>query len=159
MLVPTLEEHSVRSREARKINFVSASKKCNRSNNKSSLKYTSAELPVRNELKKLGYIEGLTFFHNYPLATVSPKGNNTHFWLDFVIPEPRWVIECSPRMWHKLDKRIESDIRKRKEIEAHGFIYIELSELEIERLKDERLIDIIVEVLCRDGQNCRGTEE
>lgn len=96
--------------------------------------YSSSERAGKKYLENLGLKEGFDFFHNARIGTVNEKNRKVYYWLDFVIPSLKLVIEISPEIWHGLDGVPEKDKRKRKFIEDQDWTLIELNTNEIRLL-------------------------
>lgn len=70
--------------------------------------YTSSEEKIRRFLLKRGLVEGLDFVHNARIGPIiNEKGNKVYYWVDFLIPSYKLIIECSPKIWHCYDKETE----------------------------------------------------
>lgn len=106
--------------------------------NRSPIHYSSSERSGKKFLEKLGLVEGFDFFHNPRVETVSVNGRKMYYWLDFVVPAVKLVIEISPEMWHRLDGVPEKDERKRKFIEDLGWTLIDLKTADVRRLNRTR---------------------
>ena len=77
--------------------------------------YTSTELPIRQELLGLGFMEGRSFHHQQRIFGYHGiKGQNTYFWMDLFIPSLLLDIETDGEIWHtffdlkKRDRRRDS---------------------------------------------------
>ena len=103
--------------------------------NRSPIYFTSVEGKLRNILDELDLIEGLDYFHNSRIGFTNTNKRKVYYWLDFVIPAFKLIIECSPVVWHKLWRREISDKRKQELIEQLGWKYISLNEKEINKNK------------------------
>jgi len=141
--------HSVNKRAE---NFRRVCSKLAKKNNKSPQHYSSLEMIVKKSLEKdLGLIENLHYFHNARVSTINSNGRKVPFWVDFIIPTMNLVIEASPKMFHNLKRKVESDLRKKEYIINNGFIFVALSEKEVESLKDMNIKLLLQEVISRDG--------
>jgi very-short-patch-repair endonuclease len=125
--------------------------KTKKHNHRSLRHYSSAELPVKKALIDEGMYPGFHWVHNYPVDAIAPSGRKISFWLDFVIPKWDIVIECSPNLWHSMDKALERDKRKAELVRKMGFRLVVLTGKDIESLNDTSIKELIVEVLIRDG--------
>jgi len=67
-------------------------------------KWSKPEMKVANLLTKMGYLENIDWWHNFPLK--SPSGGK--FELDFYMPKWNLVIECDS-MWHNIGESKEKD--------------------------------------------------
>lgn len=107
--------------------------------NRSPTYYTSSEEKVRRFLQRRGLLEGLDFFHN---ARIGPFENGNkrkvYYWIDFVVPSKRLLIECSPSIWHRMWNREEADKRKNQLVEQLGWTIIHLDEKELNQLNKKR---------------------
>lgn len=115
-------------------NFRKFSSRHGRKPNRQPNYYSSSEKAGKKYLENQGLVEGFTFFHNARVKTENEKGRIVYYWLDFVIPTKKLVIEVSPEIWHKLGNVPEKDKRKRKFIEDMGWTLIELKTEDIKLL-------------------------
>ena len=125
------------------LNFRKFCSKIARKPNRSPVYYTSSERKLRDILNGLGMIEALSFFHNSRIGFTNMNKRKTYYWLDFVIPSSKLVVEINPSIWHKFWKREDSDQRKKELIEKLGWKYIGLNEKEIDKLTKENILDIL----------------
>ena len=102
--------------------------------------YTSEEDKVRRYLVKIGEVEGVTFFHNARIQAVNDKGNKVFYWLDFVLPIRRIVIECNPSIWHKMWNREGADIRKQTILGLLGLTLVEMTEDDVRTISFKKKI-------------------
>jgi len=84
-------------------------------------------------------VEGFDFFHNARVKTINGNGRIVYYWLDFIIPIFKLVIEISPEIWHRLGDSPAKDERKRKFIEDRGWILKELKTADIRLLNRTKL--------------------
>jgi len=102
--------------------------------NRSQSYYTKSEQKVKDFLEKNGYREGIDFIHN---ARV--KLNNRYYWLDFYIPRERLVIEVSPKIWHQMWNRQESDKTKYQILKANGLRVVEVHDKNYKEVLENNL--------------------
>ena len=107
----------------RSLNFRKFCSEVASKDNRSPTYYTPQEQLVKECLEELGYIEGVTFFHN---ARV--RNGKRYYWLDFILPVEKIVIEVSPSVWHRMWNRNESDRVKYEFLESLGLRVIELTD-------------------------------
>jgi len=100
--------------------------------------YTSDELKVKQILDEFNLIENLDYFHN-PRVRL----NKRYYWLDFVLPKVNWIIEVSPRIWHRMWNREEGDKRKYKGLSKLGYNIAILTDTNRKLWKD--IIKTIIE--------------
>lgn len=79
--------------------------------NSFSLKPTSIELKVKEQLDRYG-IKYVQQKHIYD--------GNRNYYLDFYLPEFRMVIECNGDYWHKKKDRADRDRRLKRYVESTG---------------------------------------
>jgi len=118
-------------------NFRKFSSRQGKKPNRSPTYYSSSERTVKRYLEKYGLIENLDFFHNARVRDTN-REKPVYFWLDFIIPSRKLVVECDPEVWHKLDGREESDKRKKDFIESLGWTFISLNNECIRKLNKSR---------------------
>lgn len=142
------ELHSINGRAE---NFRKVCKQLSKFPNRSPQYYTSMEKPVKKALEDIGLIENIHFFHNARISTKNKNGRKVHYWIDFMIPSMNMAIECSPAMFHKLKRKIESDNNKKDYLTKQGLIFVELNGDDIESLQDTNIKLLLREVLDRNG--------
>lgn len=95
-----------------------ASKASRRNRNPSA--YSVMEVPIRNELNRLGFVEGVTFIHEYKIFGYNgKKGQKVYYWIDFFLPELNLGIEADGEVWHQF-----FDLKKRDRIRDHRLLQI-----------------------------------
>jgi hypothetical protein len=89
-------------------------------NNKNPNVYSKTVAPIRNELIKMGYVEGETFVHEYRvLGYHGNRGQPVYFWLDLFIPSLLLDFEGDGEIWHtffdtkKRDRRRDALLRNK----------------------------------------------
>jgi len=100
--------------------------------NRSQSYYTSSELKIRKILEENGYVQGKDFFHNIMFE----KDKKHKYWVDFIIPEEKLIIEASPSVWHKMWNRNSSDNSKYKFLESLGYTIVEVDEKNYKTVSD-----------------------
>jgi len=108
--------------------------------NRSQSYYTKSEQKVKDFLEKNGYREGIDFIHN-----VRVKLNSRYYWLDFYIPRERLVIEVSPKIWHKMWNRQESDKTKYQTLRRNGLRVVEVHDKNYKEVLECNLQHLIKE--------------
>jgi very-short-patch-repair endonuclease len=126
------------------LNFRKFCKKLGSAPNRSPVYYTSSERKLRDLLLNIGLIEGLDFYHNSRISTVNGNGRKIYFWIDFIIPKYKMIVECNITIWHSLWQRGTADLRKKELIEKLGWKYIGLNEKEINKLNKELLLEMLI---------------
>jgi len=101
--------------------------------NRSPTYYTSSEKKIKDYLDKK-YKEGLDYWHNVRIQYIN-NDHRSYFWLDFVVPEKKIVLECSPSIWHTRWNRNGADNRKKTLIESLGWRYIQLDEVSLQNIE------------------------
>lgn len=102
--------------------------------------YTSAEEKVRKYLVQKGLVEGLNFTHNTRLGPyVNGNKHRTYYWADFIVPEAKLVIECSPSIWHTRWNREGADKRKTDFLRIQRWDLISLDEKELSKINKNRI--------------------
>jgi len=86
--------------------------------------YTPQEKRVKEELDRLGLLEGVDYFHNHRV----PNDTGSYYYPDFLLPKLRLLIEVSPSIWHTRWNREESENRKREFFRRLGFRILELDD-------------------------------
>ena len=107
-------------------NFRKFCSKLGKKPNRSPNYYTAGERKIKEWLELNNMKEGLEFFHN---SRVKLRGR--WYWLDFVVPESRTVIEYSPEVWHKLWNRKSADERKKEALEELGYNLLSLNDKDL----------------------------
>jgi hypothetical protein len=75
--------------------------------------YSSSEAPIRDELIRLGFEEGVTFFHEHRvLGYRGKRGQNVYFWLDIFIPALLLDLEADGEIWHQFPEMKARDRRR-----------------------------------------------
>jgi len=145
-------QHQYKTSTAVSANFRKFCSKVGSAPNRSPSYYTSHEKIVKDFLEKRGQIEGLDFHHNarvkdgnlpVPQPFINSQGKKrvakyVYFWLDFVVPEKRLVIEASPSIWHKMWNREVADIKKEEFLKNLGWKLISLDEKDLNQLNKKR---------------------
>jgi very-short-patch-repair endonuclease len=113
-------------------------------NNKRSGHYTKTEVPIRDELIRLGFSAEKAFLHQYRIfGYYGCKGQNVYYWMDFFIPSLLLDIEADGEIWHtffdmkKRDRFRDSSLRKR-----YGIKVVRLSSYHIRKKR-------LGKILCR----------
>lgn len=100
--------------------------------------YTPGEQKIREFLtERCGLREGIDFIHNCRI-----RSEHSYYWVDFYLPKLELIIEFSPRIWHNMWGRRESDQRKREFLESNGLRVIDISDKDLENL--EEILDFLV---------------
>jgi len=86
--------------------------------------YTSTEKRVYKILLELGYREGFDFIHNCRF-----KNGKVYYWLDFYFPYKHLGIEVSPKVWHRMWGREESEKRKEKYFKDNNITLIHIEDV------------------------------
>ena len=82
-------------------------------NNKDPKAYSETLAPIRDELTRIGYVDGKTFFHEQRIFGYrGVRGQRVYFWLDFFIPSLLLDIECDGEIWHEFFDTKERDRRR-----------------------------------------------
>jgi len=75
--------------------------------------YSTTVAPIRDELVKLGFVEGKTFFHEKRIFGYQGiRGQSVYFWLDLFIPSLLLDIEGDGEIWHEFFDTRERDRRR-----------------------------------------------
>jgi len=98
--------------------------------NRSPTFYTSSEKSAKQYFDRLGYREGLDYWHN-----VRVKLNGTYCWLDFYFPKLDLAVEISPSVWHRMWNRQEADKKKEDALKKAGVTVISYPEGWIRKLR------------------------
>jgi len=121
------------------INFRKFCSKIASKPNKSPHYYTKEERKVKKIFDNLGFIEGIDYYHN--VRCYNPK-SKTYYYPDFILPNYKLVIECSPSIWHEMWNRKESENRKREYFKEYGYKYVTLKE---NVLRNKKLLRLMLE--------------
>src|SRR5439155_26453596 len=63
--------------------------------------YSRSEAPIRDELLRMGFVEGESFLHEHRVfGYYGKKGQKVYFWLDIFIPTLLLDIEADGEIWH-----------------------------------------------------------
>lgn len=101
--------------------------------------YTSSEEKILRFLRRRGLIEGLDFTHNTRIGPfINEKGHKVFYWVDFIIPQYKLILEASPQIWHKMWNREKADERKAKFLTPLGWKVIHLDEKDLNQLNKKR---------------------
>ena len=92
--------------------------------NRSQSYYTSTELKVRKLLEDNGYVQGRDFWHNIMFE----KDKRHRYWVDFIIPDEKLILEVNPTVWHRLWSREKSDNKKFEFLESLGYRVVSVNE-------------------------------
>jgi len=76
---------------------------------------------------------------------VRVKLNSRYYWLDFYIPRERLVIEVSPKIWHKMWNRQESDKTKYQTLRRNGLRVVEVHDKNYKEVLEYNLQHLIKE--------------
>jgi very-short-patch-repair endonuclease len=128
-----------------KIRFRIIASKASRNNKRSGI-YTTTELPIREELIGLGFVERESFQHQRRIFGYRGiRGQSVYYWMDFFIPSLMLDIEADGEIWHtffdlkKRDRRRDTILRKR-----YGIKVIRLNSYHIRK---KRLNSIVVRAI------------
>jgi hypothetical protein len=88
-------------------------------NNKNPRVYSRSESCIRDELVRMGYVEGESFFHQHRiLGYLGKRGQRVYYWLDLFIPSLLLDIEADGEIWHHFfdmkarDRRRDSILKR-----------------------------------------------
>ena len=113
-------------------NFRIYSSRLGSKKNRSPTFYNSMEKQIKKILEELGYREGIDFFHN---SRIKGEGRS-YYWVDFILPIEKIVIEVNGSIWHKIGDRETSDTKKRSFLENIGFTVLEIDEKILKKPKE-----------------------
>lgn len=84
--------------------------------------YSTTEEPIRNELLRLGFSEGSTFYHEYRIpGYIGKRGQSVYYWMDFYFPDLKLAIEADGEIWHTFFDTAKRDrTRDRLIARTHG---------------------------------------
>jgi very-short-patch-repair endonuclease len=103
--------------------------------NRNPLVYSSSEMPIRDELVRLGFMEGNSFFHEHRLFGYLGKNKqNVYFWLDFYLPHLKLGIEADGEIWHRFSSFRDRD--KKRDLllsQIHGIKVVRLGTYDLRR--------------------------
>ena len=130
-----------------KIRFRIIASKASRNNKRSGI-YTATELPIRDELIGLGFVEGQSFHHQRRIFGYhGSRGQSVYYWMDLFIPSLMLDIEADGEIWHtffdlkRRDRRRDSILRRK-----YGIKVLRLNSYHIRK---KRLNSILVRALER----------
>jgi very-short-patch-repair endonuclease len=89
-------------------------------------------LKVRKLLEANGYVQGRDFFHNIMFE----KDKRHRYWVDFIIPAERLIIEVDPSIWHRMWSRDKSDNQKFQFLESLGYRVVSVNEKTYKTIAD-----------------------
>ena len=130
-----------------KTRFRIIASKASRNNKKSGI-YTTTEKPIREELLRIGYSEGKSFYHQHRLfGYYGSRGQSVYYWLDMFIPSLLLDIEADGEIWHTFfDMKARDRRRDRILKNRYGIKVIRLNSYHIRK---KRLNTILVRTIER----------
>ena len=137
-----------------KTRFRIIASKASRNNRRVGI-YTTTEAPIREELVKIGFLEGKSFFHQQRVfAYYGVRGQSVYYWLDMFIPSLLLDIEADGEIWHtffdtKKRDRKRDDILRRK----YGIKVLRLNSYHIRK---KRLNAVLVRAIERRRRQLLG---
>jgi len=117
-----------------KLRFRIIAAKASRKNRNPSV-YSITESPIRDQLIKMGYVEGESFFHEHRIfGYLGKNGQKVYYWLDFYLPELKLGIEADGEVWHSFFDIKERDrFRDRTLRRVHGVKIVRLTSFDTRR--------------------------
>lgn len=116
-------------------------------NNRNPKVYSINEAPIRDELLRMGFVEGKSFFHErrFP-GYIGKNGHKVYYWLDFYLPKMKLAIEADGEVWHNFFDIKERDKNRDRQIfDYHGIKVVRLTSFDLRKKrlakKLARLID------------------
>jgi hypothetical protein len=111
-------------------------------NNRTAGVYSRSEACIRDELIKMGFIEGQSFIHQHRIfGYLGKRGQRVYYWLDLFIPSLLLDIEADGEIWHRFfdmkarDRRRDSILRKR-----YGIKVVRLSSFHLRKKRLSRIL-------------------
>jgi hypothetical protein len=87
--------------------------------------YSRSEAPIRDELIRMGLVEGDSFVHEHRVfGYYGKRGQKVYFWLDIFLPSLLLDIEADGEIWHHFfdmrarDRRRDSILRRKYGIQV-----------------------------------------
>lgn len=124
-----------------KLRFRIIAAKASRQNRNSSV-YSKPEACIRDELVRMGFIEGQSLLHEHKLfGYIGRRGQRVYYWLDLFIPSLLLDIEADGEIWHQFfdmkarDRRRDSILRKR-----YGIKVVRLSSYHLRKKRLNRIL-------------------
>lgn len=138
-----------------KLRFRIIAAKASRNNRRPGF-YSRSEGCVRDELVKMGFVEGRSFLHQHRVFGYHGKrGQPVYYWLDLYIPSLFLDIEADGEIWHRFfdmkarDRRRDSTLRRR-----YGIQVLRLNSF---HLRKKRLGRILATRIARRSRSIAGS--
>ncbi|MGI0091682.1 MAG: hypothetical protein ACREBS_08235 [Nitrososphaerales archaeon] len=129
-----------------KLRFKIIAAKASRNNKKPGF-YNFTEVSIRDELARMGFVEGKSFLHQHRIfAYRGSRGQSVYFWLDMFIPSLLLAIEADGEIWRqffdmkKRDKRRDAILRRR-----YGIKVVRLNSYHLRKKRLGKILSRLVE--------------
>ena len=110
--------------------------------------YSATVAPIRDELVRLGFVEGRTFFHEKRIFGYQGiRGQSVYFWLDLFIPSLLLDIEGDGEIWHEFFDTRERDRRRDSILQStYGIKVVRLNSF---HLRKKRLGNVLFRAISK----------
>ncbi|HZW54757.1 MAG TPA: hypothetical protein VFF30_00555 [Nitrososphaerales archaeon] len=124
-------------------------------NNRNPLTYSTTEAPIREELVKMGFIEGKTFLHEHRIfGYLGKNGQNVYFWLDFYLPDLKLGIEADGEVWHQFfDLKKRDRNRDATLARIHGVKIVRFDSYDLRRKRLGRKLSRVIRARSKEWLN------
>lgn len=108
--------------------------------------YSVTELPIRNELLRLGLAEGVDFVHEYRiLGYFGKRGQSVYYWLDFYIPELKLALEADGEIWHTFFDTRKRDRKRDRLLERkYGIKIIRMNSYQVRSIRIRAIVSKVL---------------
>jgi hypothetical protein len=143
-----------------KIRFRIIAAKASRNNKRPGF-YTKTEMPIREELTRLGLTEDSSFYHQHRIfGYYGSRGQSVYYWMDLFIPTLLLDIEADGEIWHTFfdmkarDGKRDSILRRR-----YGIKVLRLNSYHITKKRLGKILERAIQKRKKDFQEILNGKE